>query len=56
MSVIEDKLRASERIRLEALAQAITASGAPMGRQQAAGDILKRAAAFEKFIITGEVN
>lgn len=51
----EDKLKDVERLRLEALAQAIVASGAAAGRVQATGDILLRAKAFEDYIITGEV-
>lgn len=51
----EDKLRAPERIRLEALAQSIVASGAAAGRVQVSGDIIRRAAAFEDYIITGNV-
>jgi hypothetical protein len=53
--MLEDKLRAEERIRLEALAQAIIASGAVAGRAQASGDTLRRAKAFEDYIITGNV-
>jgi len=49
----EDKLLAPERVRLEALAQAIVASGAAAGRVQATGDILRRAKAFEDFIVSG---
>lgn len=52
--MIEDKLKDVERLRLEALAQAIVASGAAAGRVQAAGDILRRAKAFEDYIITGK--
>jgi hypothetical protein len=51
----EDKLRAEERLRLEALAQAIIASGANAGRVQTADDILQRAEKFEKFIVSGEL-
>ncbi len=51
----EDKLREAERIRLEALAQAVIASGAAAGRVQVAGDIIRRAKAFEDFIITGKI-
>lgn len=55
MADIEDKLLPTERLRLEALAQAVVASGAAAGRAQATGDILRRAAAFEGYIITGNV-
>jgi hypothetical protein len=51
----EDKLHAAERIRLEALAQAVASSGAMAGRVQTASDILKRAAAYENYIITGKL-
>ncbi len=51
----EDKLREEERIRLEALAQAIVASGAAAGRVQTGRDILQRAKAFEDYIISGDV-
>lgn len=55
MADVEDKLDAHERIRLEALAQAVVASGATAGRVQAAGDIVRRAAVFEDYIIAGTV-
>ena len=51
----EDKLNPSERIRLEALAQAVISSGGATGRVSVAGDIVRRAKAFETYIITGEV-
>lgn len=51
----EDKLSAMQRIRLEALAQAIVASGAAAGRVRAAGDIVRRAKTFEVYIIAGEL-
>jgi len=53
---VEDKLRPAERLRLEALAQAIVASGAAAGRVSASGDILRRAKAFEEYIVSGEVS
>lgn len=49
----EDKLLAEERIRLEALAQAVASSGAMAGRVQTASDILKRAKAYEDYIVIG---
>jgi len=49
----EDKLLHAERLRLEALAQAIVSSGAAAGRVQTTTDILHRAAAFEGYIISG---
>lgn len=51
----KDKLHAPERLRLEALAQAIVASGAAAGRVQATRDILSRAKAFEDWLITGKL-
>jgi hypothetical protein len=51
----EDKLKAAERLRLEALAQAIAASGAPIGRMQTSSDIVRRAKIFEDYIVTGNV-
>jgi hypothetical protein len=50
----EDKLHHDERLRLEALAQAVVASGAAAGRVQATGDIVRRAADFADFIATGQ--
>jgi hypothetical protein len=50
----EDKLRAPERIRLEALAQAVIVSAA-FGGVQAWDIIVRRAAAFEDYIVTGNV-
>lgn len=55
MADFQDKLREPERIRLEALAQAIVSSGAAAGRVQTAADILYRAEVFENFIVTGAV-
>lgn len=55
MADVEDKLLPPERLRLEALAQAIVSSGAAAGRVQTAADILYRAETFEQFIITGRV-
>lgn len=52
--MIEDKLNPSERIRLEALAQAVASSGAAAGRIQAADDVVRRASIFADFIITGK--
>ena len=51
----EDKLSGHERIRLEALAQAVIASGGAVGRPAAAGDIVRRAKVFEDYIAGGEV-
>lgn len=51
----EDKLQPMERIRLEALAQAIVASGAAAGRLQTADDIVKRAERFEDYIVGRKV-
>lgn len=51
----EDRLQAPERIRLEALAQAVVSSGAAAGRVQTSVDIVRRAKAFEEFIVSGQV-
>lgn len=53
--MLEDKLQAAERIRLEALSQAVLSSGAAAERVVAGGDILRRAKMFEDYIITGDV-
>lgn len=51
--MIEDKLNVVERIRLEALAQAVVSSGAAAGRVQTTEDILKRANRFADFVFKG---
>lgn len=50
----EDKLRPAERVRLEALTQAVQSSGGPVGITTVGSDIIRRAKAFEDYIITGE--
>lgn len=50
----EDKLSPHERIRLEALAQAVVMSSAG-GRLPSAGDVVRRAEVFEDYIIRGTV-
>ena len=46
----EDKLTAEQRLRLEALAQAIVSMGAPAGRPVQTADVLARATAFAGFV------
>lgn len=46
----EDKLTPEQRLRLEALAQAIVSMGAAAGRPVATADVTARATAFEGFI------
>lgn len=53
MAAWED-LRPSERVRIEALTQAVQSSGGPVGITTVGSDIIRRAKAFEDYIITGE--
>jgi hypothetical protein len=50
MGMPEDKLSGDQRLRLEALAQAIVSMGCAAGRPVATADVTARAAAFEGFI------
>jgi hypothetical protein len=51
--VLEDKLNQEQRIRLEALAQTINSSA---GRWAPTKEVLKRAQAFEYFILLGQTD